>query len=177
MSDSPAGAGGLQITDDDITTLRVDAIVNAANEQLRPGSGVCGAIYRAAGPRLRAATDQLGGCPTGQARITPGFSLPARFVIHAVGPRWGGGRNGEPEQLASAYGSSFALARSNDVSSIAFPAISCGIYGYPVELAAPIALAEARRAIEERPGLEVILTCPDPAVRRAYRRAAADRQE
>lgn len=172
MPDPAARSPIPRITGDDITTLRVDAIVNAANEQLQPGGGVCGAIYRAAGPRLHAATDQLGGCPTGEARITPGFNLPARFLIHAVGPRWAGGRNGEPEQLAGAYRSAFALARSNNLSSIAFPAISCGIYGYPVELAAPIALAESQRAIHEQPGLEVILACPDPAVRRAYLRAA-----
>jgi O-acetyl-ADP-ribose deacetylase (regulator of RNase III) len=164
----------IRITDDDITTLAVDAMVNAANDRLQPGGGVCGAIYRAAGPGLVSATAALGGCPTGEARITPGFELPARYVIHAVGPRWMGGRRGEPALLTGAHRASFALALEHGVRSIALPAISCGIYGYPPEQAAPIAIAEARRAIEAAPGLQVTFACPDPDVRRAYQRAFSE---
>lgn len=123
----------------DITTLDVDAIVNAANEALAPGGGVCGAIHRAAGPQLSEACDRAGGCPTGDARITPGFRLRARHVIHAVGPVWRGGGAGEDAALARAYGASLSLARDNGLASIAFPAISTGIYGFPAERAAGIA--------------------------------------
>ncbi|MFN2259740.1 MAG: O-acetyl-ADP-ribose deacetylase [Parasphingopyxis sp.] len=128
----------------DITTLELDAIVNAANEGLRGGGGVDGAIHRAAGPRLLAACIEIGGCPTGEARITPGFDLPADHVIHTVGPVWHGGDRGEPELLANCYRNSLALAVENDVRSIAFPAISCGIYGYPVARAVEIAVREVR---------------------------------
>ena len=124
----------------DITTLAVDAIVNAANEQLTPGGGVCGAIHRAAGPELASACRELGVCPTGEARITPGFNLPARFVIHAVGPIWYGGSAGEAEQLANSYRGSLRLAQEHGLQSIAFPAISTGIYGYPLEAATNIAV-------------------------------------
>src|SRR5690606_17982314 len=116
----------------DITTLAVDAIVNAANTELAPGGGVCGAIHRAAGPELAAACAPPAPCPTGEARMTPGFRLPARYVIHAVGPVWRGGHDGEPELLASAYRASMKLARDAGLTSIAFPAISTGIYGYPL---------------------------------------------
>lgn len=132
----------------DITTLTVDAIVNAANNELAPGGGVCGAIHRAAGPRLASACARLAPCPTGQARLTPGFRLPARFVIHAVGPVWRGGSAGEPALLASAYRSSLALAQSEGLHSIAFPAISTGIYGYPLEEAAAIAVATVTKELE-----------------------------
>src|ERR687897_2171374 len=128
----------------DITTLAVDAIVNAANVELAPGSGVCGAIHRAAGPELAVACARVAPCPTGEARIPPGFGLPARYVIHAVGPVWHGGAHGEPELLASAYRASLALARAKELQSIAFPAISTGVYGYPVEAAAAIAVATVR---------------------------------
>jgi O-acetyl-ADP-ribose deacetylase (regulator of RNase III) len=128
----------------DITTLSVDAIVNAANSELAPGGGVCGAIHRAAGPELAAACERLGPCPTGQARLTPGFRLPARFVIHAVGPVWRGGGAGEDDLLASAYRASLALAREHGVESIAFPAISTGVYGYPLRRATAIAVATVR---------------------------------
>lgn len=130
----------MRIVQDDITRLDVDAIVNAANSALAPGGGVCGAIHRAAGPRLAAACAALGGCPTGEARATPGFDLPARWVIHAVGPVWQGGGHGEAALLAGCYRASLHLAATLGARSIAFPAISCGIYGYPVEQAADVAV-------------------------------------
>ena len=130
----------------DITTLAIDAIVNAANEELTPGGGVCGAIHRAAGPELASACRELGFCPTGEARITPGFKLPARFVIHAVGPIWRGGSAGEAEQLAAVYRAALELAQEHGLKSIAFPAISTGIYGYPLEAATNIAVSTIRAA-------------------------------
>jgi O-acetyl-ADP-ribose deacetylase (regulator of RNase III) len=128
----------------DITTLDTDAIVNAANEALAPGGGVCGAIHRAAGPELARACAAVGRCPTGEARITPGFRLPARYVIHAVGPIWRGGGEGEAQLLASAYRSALRLAAEQGLRSIAFPAISTGIYGYPVDQATSIAVSSVR---------------------------------
>ena len=128
----------------DITTLDTDAIVNAANESLAPGGGVCGAIHRAAGPELARACAAAAPCPTGEARLTPGFRLPARFVIHAVGPVWHGGGAGEADLLASAYRSTVRLAAEHGLSSLAFPAISTGIYGYPLGQATPIAVSAVR---------------------------------
>ena len=128
----------------DITTLEVDAIVNAANSELIPGGGVDGAINRAAGPELGKAMRALHGCPTGEARITPGFDLPAKYVIHAVGPIWQGGDEGEPRLLASAYWWALELARDHDLRSIAFPAISTGVYGYPLERATRTAVQTTR---------------------------------
>lgn len=133
----------------DITTLEVDAIVNAANESLLGGGGVDGAIHRAAGPELLQATSKIGGCPTGEARITPGFALPAHWVIHTVGPRWHGGHHEEADLLRGAYQNVLQLAIANRVRSIAFPSISTGIYGYPKAEAAEIALT-AFRAYEEQ---------------------------
>jgi O-acetyl-ADP-ribose deacetylase (regulator of RNase III) len=154
----------------DITTLDSDAIVNAANESLAPGGGVCGAIHRAAGPELARACAAIGLCPTGEARITPGFRLPAKFVIHAVGPIWRGGEAREAELLASAYRSSMLLAEENGVRSIAFPAISTGIYGYPLELATPVAVKAVREAATASGVERVIFACFTEDVERVYRR-------
>ena len=135
----------IEVVHGDITALALDAIVNAANCSLLGGGGVDGAIHRAAGPELLASCRALGGCPTGEARITPGFRLPARWVIHTVGPVWYGGQRGEPERLAACYRNSLALAEVHHLADIAFLAISCGVYGYPLEAAAQIAVSELRR--------------------------------
>jgi O-acetyl-ADP-ribose deacetylase (regulator of RNase III)/quercetin dioxygenase-like cupin family protein len=162
----------------DITTLATDAIVNAANEQLSPGGGVCGAIHRAAGPELARACAALGHCPTGEARLTPGFRLPARFVIHAVGPVWRGGAQGEAGLLASAYAAAMRLAREHGLRSIGFPAISTGIYGYPLAAATGIAVRTVREALAESPGLEqVVFACFSPAVLEEYRHAMTQPDE
>jgi O-acetyl-ADP-ribose deacetylase len=153
----------------DITTLDVDAIVNAANSSLAPGGGVCGAIHRAAGPELALACARVAPCPTGDARITPGFQLPAKFVIHAVGPVWHGGHSGEAEQLASAYSRSLELAREHGLTSIAFPAISTGIFGYPLRAATHIAVTTVRAVVRDHDSItRVVFACFNDEALEAY---------
>ena len=155
----------IRIIQGDITTLAVDTIVNAANQRMLGGGGVDGAIHRAAGPELYEACFKVPEvrpgvrCPTGEARITPGFRLPAQFVIHTVGPVYRDGLHGEPELLAACYRNSLALAAENGCKSIAFPCISTGVYGYPIEDAAKIAIREAKAFLESPPGMEVIFCC------------------
>jgi len=161
----------VQLVRDDITTLDVDAIVNAANSSLLGGGGVDGAIHRAAGPRLLEECRRLGGCPTGEVRLTRGYDLPARWIIHAVGPIWRGGGNGEEAMLASCYRNALALAVERGFASLAVPAISCGVYGFPIARACRIALGEIRRSLaaSAQPG-RVLLVAFDPAVHREYER-------
>ena len=159
----------LRVVEGDITRLHVEAIVNAANSTLLGGGGVDGAIHRAAGPELLEACRTLGGCPTGQAKITPGFNLPARWVIHAVGPVWRGGGYGEDEQLAGCYRHALALAQAQGIRSIAFPAISTGAYRFPLERAARIAVCEVSQHLAGNPSLEeVLLVCYGARAFRVY---------
>jgi O-acetyl-ADP-ribose deacetylase len=156
----------------DITAETTDAVVNAANPQLARGAGVCGAIFAKAGPELDAACAALGGCPTGDAKMTPGFGLPARFIVHAVGPVWRGGADGEPELLASAYRRSLEVAAEAGARSVAFPAISTGIYGYPLEPATAVAVRTCRDEAPDEIAL-VRFVCFDDTTLAAYERELA----
>ena len=161
----------IEIVQGDITKLEVDAIVNAANTTLLGGGGVDGAIHRAAGPELLAECRTLGGCQPGEAKITRGYRLPARFVIHTVGPVWRGGKRGEPETLANCYRNSLQLAVETGIRTIAFPAISCGAYGYPIEEAAQIAVNTTREFLATTDQIEkVIFVLWDEDVYKTYRR-------
>lgn len=169
----------LRLAKGDITRCAVDAIVNAANESLLGGGGVDGAIHRAAGPELLAACRLLNGCPTGEAKLTPGFRLKASHVIHTVGPVWRGGTHGEADLLASCYRKSLELADANGIRTLAFPAISTGIYGYPLDQATSIAVGTVRQYLENRPQTtitEITFVCFDDATLRAYEQALEELQ-
>ena len=170
MKDQP-----IEIVEGDITEQKVDAIVNAANTSLLGGGGVDGAIHRAAGPELLAECRTLQGCPTGEAKLTRGYRLPARWVIHTVGPVWHDGRQSEDELLASCYRRSLALAVENGLRTLAFSAISTGVYGFPLERATRIAVRETRAFLEKNPSLEkVIFVCFDHCTRDCYQKVLAE---
>lgn len=159
----------VKIVKEDITQMAVDAIVNAANSSLLGGGGVDGAIHRAAGPELLAECKKLHGCETGQAKLTGGYRLPARYVIHTVGPVWSGGRHNEAHLLASCYRASMEIARDKNLSTIAFPAISCGIYGYPVDQASRIAITTVSESLKDCPALKTVyLVCFGDEIFKTY---------
>ncbi len=161
----------IAIVQGDITKQKVDAIVNAANTSLLGGGGVDGAIHRAAGPKLLEECRTLGGCPTGEAKITQGYNLPAKWVIHTVGPVWRGGKSREDELLASCYRRSLEVAAEHGIKTIAFPAISTGAYGFPLEGATRIAVREVRQFLESHPGIEkVLFVCFDKETYECYQR-------
>lgn len=165
----------IEIYQGDITKLKVDAIVNAANNSLLGGGGVDGAIHRAAGPELLEYNRKLGGCETGQAKITPGFKLPAKYIIHTVGPIWRGGNNNEDEMLASCYRNSLRLAVENEIKTIAFPAISTGVYGFPLERATKIAFSTVKDFLSNDDKIEkVIFVCFDDNAYRIYSEIISD---
>ena len=168
----------IQVIVGDITTLEVEAVVNAANSRLAGGGGVDGAIHRAAGlEQLQQACARLGGCPPGEVRLTPGFQLPARAIIHTVGPVWQGGGQGEPVVLRSCYRKSIELAASQGLRSIAFPAISCGVYGYPHEAAVEIAVSEVRACLDAgMPVASVVFCCFSEAMADLYRHSLEPQQ-
>ena len=169
MDDTTGLGARLVVIRDNIVTLEVDAIVNAANSTLLGGGGVDGAIHRAAGPQLLEECRALKGCPPGQAKLTRGYRLPARYVIHTVGPVWAGGARGEAETLARCYRNSLALAVQNGLRTLAFPAISCGVYGYPVDQAAQIAIDETANFLERDARVDkIFLVCFGEAVYTAY---------
>jgi O-acetyl-ADP-ribose deacetylase (regulator of RNase III) len=161
----------IEIHKGDITKLKVDAIVNAANTSLLGGGGVDGAIHRAAGPELLDFNKKLGGCPTGDAKISPGFKLPAKFIIHTVGPVWNGGKNNEDKQLANCYKNSLSLAVESKAKTIAFPAISTGVYRFPLERASKIAITEVEKFLEKNESIEkVIFVCFDEETYQVYKK-------
>ena len=179
MSESGSGYDRIELERGDITTQQVDAIVNAANQSLLGGGGVDGAIHRAAGPNLVAECATLGGCETGSAKITKGYDLPAKHVIHAVGPRYRDGAHGEPDLLAGCYSTALQLAAENGCRTVAFPAISCGIYGYPMHDAARIALRTTAACLARNEAIErvVFVLFDRPALetfQRAYKELTAE---
>jgi O-acetyl-ADP-ribose deacetylase (regulator of RNase III) len=168
-------ADRIQIVEGDITELEVDAIVNAANSSLLGGGGVDGAIHRAAGPKLLEECRKLGGCPTGEVRLTKGYDLPAKFVIHAVGPIWEGGNSNEDDLLASCYRNALDVAVKNGIRTIAFPAISTGIYGFPLKRATKIAVREVRNFLKDHSEIEeVTFCCFDDRTAEVYEDAISD---
>lgn len=174
MENQSIGKGRIAIMMGDITTMNVDAIVNAANNSLLGGGGVDGAIHRAAGPELHEECRKLGGCPTGEARITKGYRLPARRVIHTVGPVWHGGGRGEDELLAKCYRSCFELAEKHGIKSIAFPSISTGAYGFPVERASKVAVREMRAFLDRNGSIGITVVCFEKGVYNCYMDALKD---